>query len=143
MCGWKPPSPLPNNTLTVLLTLFATARSSLLSPLKSPVTTESGPGPTLKSDLLSTIDEVGSVIGKNTVLEAPPRGLGLTTVTEAVLAVAMSEARILANNCELLTKLVARALPFQFTTDPETKPVPFTVSVNPALPGAIASGTSG
>ncbi len=44
---------------------------------------------------------------------------------------------------ELLTKVVARALPFQFTTDPDMKPVPFTVSVNPAPPGATASGTSG
>jgi hypothetical protein len=73
----------------------------------------------------------------------PPPGVGLTTVTEAVLAVAMSEARILAVNCELFTKVVARALPFQFTTDPVTKPVPFTVSVNPAPPGATASGTRG
>ena len=56
---------------------------------------------------------------------------------------AMSDTRMLAVNCELLTNVVARALPFQFTTDPETKPVPFTVSVNPAPPGAIASGTSG
>ena len=50
---------------------------------------------------------------------------------------------MLAVNCELLTNVVARALPFQFTTDPETKPVPFTVSVNPAPPGATASGTRG
>ena len=38
---------------------------------------------------------------------------------------------------------VARALPFQFTIEPETNPVPFTVSVNPAAPGLIASGTRG
>jgi hypothetical protein len=38
---------------------------------------------------------------------------------------------------------VARGLPFQFTTDLETKPVPFTVSVNAGPPGATASGTSG
>ena len=64
-------------------------------------------------------------------------------MTEAVLAMAMSDARIVEVNWELLTKVVARELPFQFTTDPETKPVPFTVSVNSAPPGAIASGTSG
>lgn len=50
---------------------------------------------------------------------------------------------MVAVNCELFTKVVARALPFQFTTDPDTKPVPFTVSVNPAPPGATASGTRG
>jgi hypothetical protein len=83
------------------------------------------------------------VIGKKTALEPPPPGLGFTTVIEAVLAVAMSELGTVAVNCELLTKVVVRALPFQFTTEPDTKPVPFTVSVNPAPPGAIASGTSG
>jgi hypothetical protein len=87
--------------------------------------------------------DVGSVLVKKTTLELPPPGLGFTTVTKAVLALAMSEARMLAVNCELLTKVVARSLPFQFTTDPDTKPVPFTVSVNPAPPGAIASGTKG
>ncbi len=42
-----------------------------------------------------------------------------------------------------LTNVVARAPPFQFTTEPETKPVPFTVSVNEPLPGAALVGTSG
>src|SRR5436309_167463 len=55
----------------------------------------------------------------------------------------MSEARMPAVTCEPFTNVVARALPFQFSTDPETKPVPFTVSVNPAPPGAMASGTKG
>src|SRR5439155_23111953 len=63
--------------------------------------------------------------------------------TEAVLAMAMSEARMLAVNCESLTKVVARGLPFQFTSAPETNPVPFTVRVNPGPPGAVASGTRG
>src|SRR5215831_6019011 len=89
------------------------------------------------------MEELASVIGKKTTLELPPPGLGLTTVTEAVLAVAMSEAGIVAVNCELVTNVVARALPFQFTIDPDTNPVPFTVSVNPVPPGATASGTSG
>ena len=83
------------------------------------------------------------MIGKNTTLDVPPPGLGLTTVTEAVPAVAISETKMLAANCELLTNVVARALPFQLTTDPDTKLVPFTVRVNPAPPGATASGTSG
>jgi len=43
----------------------------------------------------------------------------------------------------VLTNVVSRALPFQFTSDPDTNPVPFTVNVNPAPPGLTASGTSG
>src|SRR5215469_12680500 len=82
-------------------------------------------------------------MGKNTAFEVPPPGLGLTTVTEAVPAVAMSEAGTLAVNCELLTKVVLSGLPFQSTVAPETKPVPLTVSLNPAPPGLTASGTKG
>ena len=43
----------------------------------------------------------------------------------------------------VLTKVVARGLPFQFTTDPLTKPAPFTISVNPDPPGTVAEGTMG
>jgi hypothetical protein len=39
--------------------------------------------------------------------------------------------------------VVGNALPFHFTTDPETKPVPFTVKVKPVPPGATAVGTNG
>jgi hypothetical protein len=55
----------------------------------------------------------------------------------------MLAAGTVAVNWELLTKTVLSGLPLQFTTDPETKPAPFTVSVKPELPGATASGTSG
>jgi hypothetical protein len=93
--------------------------------------------------VVNETEDVEVVIGKKTMFDVPPPGLGFTTVTEAVLAMAMSDTRMLTVNCELFTKVVARALPFQFTTDPETKPVPFTVRVNPAPPGATASGTRG
>src|SRR5450432_3831976 len=64
-------------------------------------------------------------------------------MTDAVLALAMSEARTIVVNCEVETNVVARALPFHFTIDPETKPVPFTVRMKSGPPGAVASGTSG
>jgi hypothetical protein len=50
---------------------------------------------------------------------------------------------MLAVTFELDTKVVVRALPFQFTTAPETNPVPFTVRVNVAAPGAFCPGDKG
>jgi hypothetical protein len=67
----------------------------------------------------------------------------LATVTTAVVGVAISKAEIWAVNCELLTKVVVRGLPFHWTVEPETNPVPFTVIVNEPAPGAVAAGTSG
>jgi hypothetical protein len=85
----------------------------------------------------------GVLMGKKRAFEVPPPGVGLTTVTAAVDAVAMSDARMAAVSLELLTKVVACGLPFQFTVEAGTNPAPFTVRVNPAPPGALASGTSG
>ena len=67
----------------------------------------------------------------------------MTTVTEAVLAIAMSVPLIVAVNWRPLMKFVVRGLPFQSTVAPETNPVPFTVSVNPGPPGAALAGTTG
>ena len=67
----------------------------------------------------------------------------IETLTYAVPGPTMSEARIAAISCDAFVTIVARGFPFQFTTDPETKPLPFTVSVNPCPPGATASSTSG
>ncbi len=58
-------------------------------------------------------------------------------------ATVTSDARICACNCPAETKVVPRALPFQFTTAPGTKFAPRTVSVKPALPGATACGMTG
>src|ERR1700674_323979 len=55
----------------------------------------------------------------------------------------MSDAGTVAVNCELVTKVVASAVPFQFTTELETNSVPLTVSVKPDPPGAAVMGTSG
>jgi hypothetical protein len=125
---------------------FATAKSSLPSPLKSPTATEVGRYPMVTGEpgaLAKTAEAVALVMGKKTTLDAPPPGDGFTTVIEAVPAVAMSAAVMAAVNCVALTKVVVRALPFQSTVDAETNPVPFTVSVNPAPPGAAVSGTTG
>jgi hypothetical protein len=72
---------------------------------------------------------------------APP-GEGFATVTETVPAVLMSLAEIVAVNRVLLTKMVVRSLPFHCTVEPETKFVPFTVSVNVAAPAVALEGES-
>src|SRR4030042_2052634 len=76
----------------------------------------------------------GTLIVKVWLLEVPPPGVGLKTVTLAVPAVAMSAARIEAVTCVELTYVVVRSVPFQRTTEPLTKLVPLTVRVKPAPP---------
>src|SRR6266699_3637849 len=60
--------------------------------------------------------------------------VGLDTVTGAGPGKAVSVAKIAAVSCVALTKLVARGVPFQLTTEAATKFVPFTTSVNPDAP---------
>ncbi|HEX8896424.1 MAG TPA: hypothetical protein VF783_24100, partial [Terriglobales bacterium] len=76
-------------------------------------------------------EEVGGVTSKKATFDVPPSGPGLTTVTEAVRAVAISESVMFAVSFDVLTDVVGVALPFQCTTDSDTKPVPLTVRVNP------------
>src|ERR1041384_1801295 len=87
---------------------------------------------------------VGTGLGALTVnvdpAEVPPPGAGLNTVTWAVPALVMSAAEIAADNCVALMKVVVRAAPFQFTTDPFTKPVPVTVRLNAAVPAVALDG---
>ena len=64
----------------------------------------------------------------------------MKTVTCAVPAAAMSLAGIEAVNCVLLTKVVVRSLPFQRTTEPDTKFVPVTVRVKAAPPADALEG---
>jgi xanthosine utilization system XapX-like protein len=74
------------------------------------------------------------------VFDVPPHGV--TTVIEAVPAVVMRAAGTVAVNCVEEPNVVTRAVPFQFTVDPETKFVPFTVSVNPEPPAVAQVGLS-
>src|SRR5437660_10190043 len=73
------------------------------------------------------------------VADLPPR---LATVIDEVPAVAMRAAGTVAVSCVAETKAVASGLPFQFTVEPETKFVPFTVSVNCGPPAAVHVGLS-
>jgi xanthosine utilization system XapX-like protein len=71
--------------------------------------------------------------------DVPPHGV--TTLTEAVPAVAMREAGTVPVSW-VEEPLVVSAVPFQFTVEPETKFVPFTVSVKPEPPAVAQVGLS-
>ena len=70
----------------------------------------------------------------------PPPGAGVVTVTETVPAAATSEPGTAALKVVALPNVVVRAVPFQFTTEPLTKFVPVTVSVNADAPAAAVVG---
>jgi hypothetical protein len=66
--------------------------------------------------------------------DVPPPGAELNTVTVCVPAAATSVAGIAAVSWVELTNVVVLSEPFQRTTEPATKFVPFTVSVNAPSP---------
>jgi hypothetical protein len=74
--------------------------------------------------------------------EVPPDGGGVKTVTNALPAETTSVLAIEAVSCVALTTVVGRSAPFHRTVEVETKLVPLTVSVKPALPAAIDEGES-
>lgn len=84
----------------------------------------------------------GPLIVKVWAFDVPPLGAGFVTVTLAVPAAAISEARIAAVTWVLLTNVVVRLAPLNCTVAPLTKPVPFTVNVKPALPAVALAGES-
>ena len=69
-----------------------------------------------------------------------PLGAGFVTVTPAIPAVAISAAVIAAVSCVAFTSVVVLATPLNFTTDVDTKPVPFTVRVKAAPPAVVLIG---
>ena len=83
---------------------------------------------------------VGALMVKPVLVEVPPPGAGLNTVTWTVPAEAISAALMDTSNCVPLTKVAVRGDPFQFTTEPLTKPLPFTVRVNAAVPPVADEG---
>src|SRR5207249_5902374 len=67
--------------------------------------------------------------------DVPPHGV--TTVIEAVPAVAIREAGTVAVSCVVETNVVVSAVPLHCTVEPDTKLVPFTVKAN-CGPPAVA-----
>src|SRR5215470_14533840 len=113
------------------------ARSALLSPLKSPTTTDRE-NETGRINFRAPNPGVACRTGNGTSFDIPPPGAGFDTVIVAVRRDATFAAGTGAVSSELLTKVVVSALPSQFTTAPETKPVPLTCSMNVPLPGFAA-----
>src|SRR5438477_23090 len=90
--------------------------------------------------LIEVMVGTGLLMLKVTALDVPPPGAGFTTVMDAVPALAIRAAGTVAVSCVALTYVVVSGLPFQFTVEPETKLVPFTVSVNCAPPAVAEVG---
>jgi len=80
------------------------------------------------------------LIVNDRVPDVPPPGAAFVTVTFAVLAVAISAAVIATVNWVALTNVMVLAAPLNFTTDVDTKPVPFTVRVKAAPPAVALVG---
>src|SRR5436305_495547 len=72
--------------------------------------------------------------------EVPPPGAGLKTVTGNVPPASRSLAAIAARSRVALTNVVVLALLLKRTTESETKPEPFTVSVSAAPPAVLDAG---
>ena len=121
---------------------LATARSTIPSPLKSPVIADSGCTAAERSAEPMAIDEVGTVTERTLTFEIPILS-GFETVTRLVADAATSADEIVVVKRPELTNVVGRAFPFQLTMDWEVKPNPFTVRTNPDEPGTVVMGTSG
>jgi hypothetical protein len=121
---------LPFQRTTELVTKFVPVMVSVNPPLPA----------TVVAGLMAVIVGNGFVMVKVAVLDVPPPGAGLKTVTFAVPAVATSLAGIVAVSTVLETNPVVRSLPFQRTTEPLTKFVPVMVRVNPPLPATAVAG---
>lgn len=74
------------------------------------------------------------------LLDVPPPGVGLLTVTPADPALAISPAGTWAVILTVVTYVVASGVPFQLITELLTKLLPFTVSVNAAPPAVAVDG---
>jgi hypothetical protein len=72
--------------------------------------------------------------------DVPPPGVGLKTRTEAVPAVAISAAPIVAWSWVAETYVVGRSRVFQRTTEDRTKFVPVTVRVKSPPPASVEVG---
>ena len=95
------------------------------------------PAVTLDGEMLLITGAAGVMVNV-TALEAGPDGLAKVICADPGCAV--SVAGTPAVTCVPLTKVVVSAVPFNDTTAPDTKPVPFTVNVNAGPPAVTVAG---
>jgi hypothetical protein len=107
----------------------------------------SGTGGPVKASWAAFVGEIEPMAGKGSVAPVASAVMGnfrefefvpgllpdtvTATAAEPVARNAVSAGVIAAVSCVALTRVVARGEPFQFTTSPFAKPVPFTVSARP------------
>jgi hypothetical protein len=137
-------TPVGSTNMVVRLLPFHTTPEHGTKPL--PLTVRRNPGdPAAALFGMSEVitgkgSEAGAVIVK---VEEAEVVVELETVTAVVPGKAVSVAEIKAVSCVGLTNVVGRGDPFQFTTSPSTKFVPFTASVRPVvLQSGVDEGTS-
>ena len=141
----------PAGTVKVMVVAFTTVKPVMatpfsvtaVAPVKSvPVTvTVTVPSARPLVGVKLAIVGAGVVTVKVAPAEVPPPGVGLVAVTAYVPTVATAEAGTRAVTCVAETRVVTRAVPLKVITVLLRKPVPFTVSVKPALPATAVLGT--
>ena len=121
---------------------FQLTTELLMNPLPFTVRVKAAPpAVALAGDREVTVGRgLGALMVNAELLEVPPPGVGLETVTGAVPAAAMSAAEMAACSCEALTNVVVRAEPFHLTTELLMNPLPFTVRVKAAPPAVALAG---
>lgn len=112
----------------------------LTNPVPLTVSVNAAPPAMDEAGLRPVVAGTGLLIKKVWVLDVPPPGAGVNTVTWAVPAVAMSAADMAAVSWVEDTNVVVRLDPFHWTTEPLTKPVPLTVSVKSDVPAIEDAG---
>ena len=103
------------------------------------VNVKSGPPAPTQLGLIELIVGVPLIVNV-TAFDVAPQVPEFTTVMEAVPGLAMLAFGTVAVSCVEFLNVVASDVPFQFTVEPETKFVPFTVNVNPLLPAMAQAG---
>jgi hypothetical protein len=99
-----------------------------------------GPPAVVEVGPMDVVVGTGFLTVRVCAFDVPPPGAGFTTVIEAVPPVAISTAGTIAVTWVYETKVVVSATPLKSTTEEESNPVPFTVSVNCAPPAVVDVG---
>jgi hypothetical protein len=105
------------------------------------VNVKSGPPIAAQFGLIELMVGVPLIVNV-TAFDVAPQVPGFTTVTEAVPGLAMLAFGTVAVSRVEELNVVVSDVPFHFTVEPETKFVPVTIKVKPALPAVAQAGLS-